>query len=136
MLTFECHGRIQYCAKEMQASYLPKSAKLLEFRQSNCVLSFQMKKRQNFGASVVIMSGKFIYRKYIYLFFSPQFYFIRLLGVFVHTPLAHLPKYILFMNKFIRQNFVSVTSFKTLISRLVERCLDKVLHRHCRMIEV
>ena len=33
MLTFECHGRIQHCANEMQASYLPKSAKLLEFRQ-------------------------------------------------------------------------------------------------------
>ena len=83
----------------MQVSYLPKSAKLLEFRQSNCVLSFQTKKWQNVGASVVIMSGKFhkqgdestemkfrgmrrncIYvlkdksllpRKYIYLFFSP-----------------------------------------------------------------
>ena len=33
---------------------------------ANCVLSFQTKKRQNFGTSVVIMSGKNLYIGSIY----------------------------------------------------------------------
>ena len=38
---------------------LPKYAKLREFRQSNCELSLQTKKRRNFGASIVLISAKF-----------------------------------------------------------------------------
>ena len=34
------------------------NAKLREFRRSNCELSFQTKKRRNFGASIVLMSAK------------------------------------------------------------------------------
>ena len=120
MLTFECHGRIQYCAKEMQASYLPKSAKFsAKFRCFCCYTVGEI----------------YIQEVYIPLLLT----IVLLLPVARRfrphatctSPIIHL-----IMNKFIRQNFVSVTSFKTLISRRVESCLDKVLHRHCGMIKV
>ena len=45
--------------KRNASKIFPKSAKLLEFWQSKSELSFQKKKRRNFGASVVLMSAEF-----------------------------------------------------------------------------
>ena len=46
---------LQYCAKEMKAKF----AEICEFRRTNYELSFQKKKRRNFGASIVLTSAKF-----------------------------------------------------------------------------
>ena len=47
--------QVQYCAKEMEANF----AEIREIRRTNCQLSFQTKKRRNFGSSIVLMSTKF-----------------------------------------------------------------------------
>ena len=40
---------MQFCAKEMRANV---------FRQRNCEISFQLKTGRNFGAFIVLTSGK------------------------------------------------------------------------------
>jgi len=40
------------------------------------------------------------------------------------------------MNNFIRQNFGCATSFNTLICWLFRDDLDKILQRHCKIMEV